>query len=62
MRRRNQPLNGHTLAGHSGQYAEIEKEYVKLVRWMIKRYRLHLADRPKLGPGPAILFRSGGLK
>lgn len=57
MRRGNQPLDGYVLAGHLGQYAEIGEEYVKLIRRMIKRDQLTLADTAKLAPGPSILFR-----
>ncbi len=57
MRRRNQSLDGYLLAGHLGRYAEIGEQYVKLIRRMIRRDRLHLADTAKLAPGPRILFR-----
>jgi Bax protein len=57
MRRQGQPLDGYALAGHLGRYAEIGHEYVKLVRRMIKRDQLNLADTAKLAPGPKILFR-----
>jgi Bax protein len=57
MRRKGQPLDGYALAGHLGRYAEIGQDYVKLIRRMIKRDQLNLADTAKLAPGPRILFR-----
>ena len=56
MRRKKQPLDGYALAGHLGRYAEIGEEYVKLIRRIIKRNQLNLADSAKLAPGPRILF------
>jgi Bax protein len=57
MRRAGHPIEGATLAGHLGHYAETGQEYVDLIRGMIRRDRLWRADDAKLASEPRILFR-----
>ena len=57
MRRDVKPIDGYTLAGYLGRYAETGETYVKLIRRMIRRDDLNRADTAKLAPGPRILFR-----
>ena len=57
LRRDGKPIDGYTLAGFLGKYAETGDAYVKLIRRMIRRDDLIRADTAKLAPGPRILFR-----
>jgi hypothetical protein len=50
-------LDGYTLAGHLGKYAETGYNYVKLIRSIIRGNGLKRADIAKLADGPQILFR-----
>ncbi len=57
LRREGKLVDGYTLAGYLGNYAETGEAYVKLIRRMIRRDNLTRADTAKLAPGPRILFR-----
>ena len=57
LRRNDQPIDGYTLASFLGVYAETGKDYVELIRRMIRRDDLTRADTAKLAAGPRILFR-----
>ena len=57
LRRNGRPTDGYTLAGFLGKYAETGKEYVKLIRRVIRHDDLTRADTAKLASGPRILFR-----
>lgn len=56
MRKANRPLDGSELAEYLGSYSEKGDEYIELVKGMIKRDRLEIADRAKLAKGPVVVF------
>lgn len=58
LRRNGQTIDGHTLAGYLGSYAETGQEYVKLIRGMIRRDDLTRGDTAKLADAPQILFKT----
>ena len=53
-----EPLSGAKLAEYLGSYSEKGDEYIELVKGMIKRDRLEIADSAKLAKGPIVVFRS----
>jgi Bax protein len=57
LRQRQQPLDGYLLAGYLGRYAAIGKDYVRLVRRMIRQNDLKPLDGARLAPGSPIHFR-----
>jgi Bax protein len=57
MRKANRPLSGSKLAEHLGSYSEKGDEYVELVKGMIERDRLEIADSAQLAKGPIVVFR-----
>ncbi len=57
IRRAGRQIDGDTLAGFMGHYAETGQEYVNLIRRMIRRDGLARADSARLASGPRILFR-----
>jgi Bax protein len=57
MRKAHRPLDGAKLAEHLGSYSEKGDEYIELVKGMIKRDRLEIADRAQLAKGPVVVFR-----
>jgi len=57
MRKAGRPLDGAGLAGYLGSYSEKGEEYIKLVKGMIRRDGLQIADEAQLAKGPTVLFR-----
>lgn len=57
MRKAGKTIDGNVLAGFMNKYAETGETYVKLIRGIIRRSKLTLADTAKLAPGPLIYFR-----
>ena len=57
MRKANRLLDGAKLAEHLGSYSEKGEEYIELVKGMIKRDRLEIADSAQLAKGPVVVFR-----
>jgi len=57
MRKANKPLDGAKLAEYLGSYSEKGDEYIKLLKGMIKRDRLEIADSAQLAKGPIVVFR-----
>jgi uncharacterized FlgJ-related protein len=57
MRKHKKPLDGAKLAEYLGSYSEKGDEYIELVKGMIKRDRLEIADRAQLAKGPVVVFR-----
>ena len=57
MRKVNRPLSGTKLADYLGSYSEKGDEYVELVKGMIERDRLEIADSAQLAKGPIVVFR-----
>jgi uncharacterized FlgJ-related protein len=53
----NRPLSGTKLADYLGSYSEKGDEYVELVKGMIERDRLEIADSAQLAKGPIVVFR-----
>lgn len=62
MRRNGETIDGNALAAFMNKYAETGETYVKLIRSIIRRSNLTLADTAKLGPGPLIYFSRGAPK
>jgi Bax protein len=54
LRRRNEPLDGHTLAAGLHQYSEKGEDYVETLRLIISQNNLALLDKVKLADGPTI--------
>ena len=57
MRKAKIPLDGAKLADYLASYSEKGEEYIKLVKGMIKRDRLEIADSAQLAKGPVVVFR-----
>lgn len=54
LRRRNEPLDGYTLAAGLHQYSEKGEDYVETLRLLISQNNLAMLDRVKLADGPVI--------
>jgi len=57
MRKAGKQLDGGKLADFLGSYSEKGEEYINLVKGMIRRDGLEIADSAQLGKGPVVLFR-----
>jgi hypothetical protein len=57
MRKANRPLSGTKLAKYLGSYSEKLDEYIELIKGMIERDRLEIADSAQLTTGPIVVFR-----
>lgn len=57
MRKAKIPLDGAKLADYLGSYSEKGEEYIELVKEMIIRDRLEIADTAQLAKGPVVVFR-----
>jgi len=57
MRLANSPLDGYELAKHMTVYAETGQIYVDLIRSIIRREKLTLADTAKLAEEPLVIFK-----
>lgn len=54
LRRRNEPLDGYTLAAGLHQYSEKGEDYVETLRQLISQNNLAMLDKVKLADGPTI--------
>lgn len=57
MRKNGRPLDGSKLAEYLDRYSEKGEEYIQLVKGMIKRDSLEIADSAQLAKGPIVIFR-----
>lgn len=57
MRKAGKPLDGAKLADFLDSYSEKGEAYIKLVKGMIRRDGLEIADSAQLGKGPVVVFR-----